>query len=161
MHRFIVKNISISTIQLSQTVLIQTIQFSVSTVSRLKQFYFKQFSFAEVRSSNIKTVLFQVIQLSISTLFSSIWPIERTLSGATTPGQSWPGSDGKEGVLHFPQSSSITGTSPSDYLAWYPGHSLKGEYYPSAVGVFYSPSRLGIVEDRVTCNDSFISTNSV
>ena len=40
-----------------------------------KQFYFKQFSLAyvhslnEVRSLNVKIVLFQVIQFSISTLF--------------------------------------------------------------------------------------------
>ena len=33
----------------------------------------------------------------------SIWPIERTLSGATTPGQSSPGSNGNEGALHIPQ----------------------------------------------------------
>ena len=54
--------------------------------------------------------------------FSSIWPIDRTLSGATTPGQSGPGSDGSEEVLHIPQ---IIGTSPSDYLVSYLGHSLK------------------------------------
>ena len=35
---------------------------------------------------------------------SSIWPIDRTLSGAISPGQSEPGSDGNEEVLHFPQS---------------------------------------------------------
>ena len=60
---------------------------------------------------NIKTVLFQANQFNISTLFSSIWPIDRTLSGATTLGQSGPGSDGNEGVLRIPQSSSIAGTS--------------------------------------------------
>ena len=48
------------------------------------------------------------------------------LSGATTPGQSGPGSDGNEGVLHIPQSSSIAGTSPSDCLVSYSGHSLGG-----------------------------------
>ena len=37
-----------------------------------------------------------------------------------------------------PQSFSITGTSPSDCLVSYLGHSMQG-----AVGVFYSPSRLG------------------
>ena len=31
----------------------------------------------------------------------SIWPIDWTLSGATTLGQSYPGSDGNEGVLHI------------------------------------------------------------
>ena len=35
-----------------------------------------------------KTVQFQTIQLSIGTQFSSIWPIDRTLLDATTPGQS-------------------------------------------------------------------------
>ena len=63
-----------------------------------------------------KTALFQTIQFSISTHFSSIWPINRALSGATTPGQSEPGSDGNEGVLCIPQISSISGTYPSDYL---------------------------------------------
>ena len=58
--------------------------------------------------------------------FSSIWPIDRILSGATTLGQSGPVSDGNEGVLCIPQSSSITGTSPSDCLVSYPGHSLGG-----------------------------------
>ena len=60
--------------------------------------------------------------------FSSIWPIDRavcenwthwsgsTLSGATSLAQSGPGSDDNEGVPHIPQSSSITGTSPSDCL---------------------------------------------
>ena len=46
-------------------------------------------------------------------------------------GESGPGSEGNEGVLRIPQSSSITGSSPSDCLVSYPGHSL-GESYPSA-----------------------------
>ena len=45
---------------------------------------------------------------------SYIWRIDRTLSGATTPGQSGPVSDGNEEVLGIIQSPSITGTSPSD-----------------------------------------------
>ena len=61
---------------------------------------------------------------------SSIWPIDRTLSGATTPSQSRPGKDGNKGTLHIPQSSSITETSPSDCLVSYPEHS--GKSYPSA-----------------------------
>ena len=51
-------------------------------------------------------------------------PLIGPLSGATTLGQSGPGSDGNEGVLRIPQSSSIAGTSPSDYLVSYPGHSF-------------------------------------
>ena len=45
---------------------------------------------------------------------SSIRPIAKTLSGAITPGQSGPGSDGIEEVLCVPQSSSITEDLPSD-----------------------------------------------
>ena len=81
-----------------------------------------------------KTVLFQAIQFSISTLFSSIWPTDRVLSGYTTPSQSGPRSDGNERVLRIPQSSTITGISPSDCLVSFPGHLLSvcGGSYPSA-----------------------------
>ena len=55
------------------------------------------------------------------------------LSGANTPGQSGPGSNGNEGVVRIPQISSITGTSPSHCLVSYPGHSLgKRGLTPSA-----------------------------
>ena len=73
-------------------------------------------------------VLFQTIQFSISVQFSCIWPIDRSLSGATILGQSGPGSDGNEGVLHIPQGFSITGVSPLDCLGSYPGHLLAGSY---------------------------------
>ena len=91
-----------------------------------------------------KTAPFQTIQFSMSRKFSSIWPIDRALSGATTPGQSWPGSDGNEGVLCIPQS--IIGTWPSDCLVSYPGYLLvRGllPLYRGTVGVFYIPSQLG------------------
>ena len=79
------------------------IQFSLNTQFKCqKQFYFKQFSlinkvkwlqvllwitnnsikhksFMHIQL-NVKTVLFQTIQFSISTQFSSIWPIDRILS---------------------------------------------------------------------------------
>ena len=77
------------------------------------------------RELYVKTVLFQTIQFSISTQFSSIWPIEKTLSGGTTPGQSGPQIDGTEEVHCIPQSSGITGTSPSDCLVSYTGCSLE------------------------------------
>ena len=54
---------------------------------------------------------------------SSIRPRDRTLSGATTLGQSGPGSNGNEWVLHIPQSSSIIEGSPSDCFTLYHGHS--------------------------------------
>ena len=106
-----------------------------------KQFYLKQFSLAWVQffvytQLNVKTVLFQTIQFSISSQFSSI------LSGTTTMGQSGPGRDGNKGVLHIPQSSSITEIAPSDCLE----HLLWGGVLPlyrEAVDVFYSSSWLG------------------
>ena len=51
---------------------------------------------------------------------SFIWPIDTTLSDATTPGQSGPGS--------IPQRSCIAGASPSDCLVSYPGHLLRESY---------------------------------
>ena len=63
----------------------------------------------------------------------------RTLTGATIPGQSRPGRD--EGVFHIPQSSSITGTSPSDCFVSYPGHSLGvggGSYLSTKKQLVYS-----------------------
>ena len=60
---------------------------------------------------------------------SSIWPIDRTLSSATTLGKNGLGSNRNEGVLHIPQISN-SGTSPSDCLMSYSGHAL-GESYSS------------------------------
>ena len=71
------------------------------------------------------TVLFKTIQFSISHLFAlgvNVKQIYRTLSGATSLGQSGLGTDGNEGVLCIPQSSSIIGAPPSDCLVSYPGH---------------------------------------
>ena len=96
--------------QRQKAVLFQTIQFSISTLFKCQ-----------------KTVPSQTIQFSTSTQFSSIWSIDRTLSG-----QSGPGSDGYKGVLNIPQSSSITGTSSSDCLVLYPGHSFGWGSCPSA-----------------------------
>ena len=36
-------------------------------------------------------------------LNSTIWPLDRTLSGATTAGWSGPGSNGNEEEFHIPQ----------------------------------------------------------
>ena len=91
-----------------------------------------------------QTVLYQAIQFSIITQFSSSWTIDRILSGATTSGQSGPGNYRNEEVLRIPQNISITGTSPSDFLVSYPLHSLVGlPLCKEAIGVFYSSSRLG------------------
>ena len=94
------------------------------------QFYFKQFTivFFVYTQLNVKTVLFQTIQFSISTQFCSIWPIYRTLSGAISPSQSGPGSDGNDRVLHILKSSSITWVSPADCFVSKPGHSPEGSH---------------------------------
>ena len=65
---------------------------------------------------------------------SSIWPIDRTLSGATTPGQSRPRSDGIERVFRIFQRL--------ECLESYPGQSLEEDTYTSAVGVFYIHSSI-------------------
>ena len=67
-----------------------------------------------------------------------IWSIDRTLSGATTPGQSGPGSDVNEGVLRIHHSSSIMGALPSDCLLTYPGHSLGETYFSAEMQSVYS-----------------------
>ena len=108
-----------------KTVQFQTILFSISAIFCL-------------HTVKYKTVLFQTIQLSINTQFKYqnfyfkqfSGPIYMTLSGATIPAKSAPGSDGNKWVLHISQSSSITGASLSDYLVSYPGH-LMGESYSS------------------------------
>ena len=66
----------------------QTIQFSISTQFQCQ-----------------KKVLFQPIQFLISIQFSSIWPIDKTLSGATTQGQRWPESDAIKGFSTFPEAA--------------------------------------------------------
>ena len=67
----------------------------------------------------------------ISNLFAhivcSIWPIDRTLSGATSEY----GSSGNEGVLLIPQISKA-GDLPSDCLMSYLQHSLGVGSYPSS-----------------------------
>ena len=81
---------------------------------------------------------------SLSLNACSIWPIDRTLLGATTPGQSGPGSDGNEGVLHIPQSSSITGASSSDCLMSYLRHLIREGLTPlQRCNVSYNRSQLG------------------
>ena len=56
---------------------------------------------------------------------------------AISPDQSEPGIDGNERVLHITQSSSVTGTSPSNCFVSYSGHPLS-----SAEKFVYSTSLL-------------------
>ena len=84
-------------------------------------------------------------------LFSSIWPIDKTLSGDTTPGQSWPGSDGNEGVLHISQSFSIFTIRLYSVLS----RTLFRRVFSfcwDAVGAFCSPSWLGWFKWKIKNN---------
>ena len=115
-----------------------------------------------MQSACQKSVLFQIIQFSISILFSSIWPIDRTLSGATTLSQSGPGSDSNKGVLCIPQSSTITRTSQSDCLVSYPEHLLERGVLPlcrETVGVFYNPSWLRNLLLVLKCFNEYTKRN--
>ena len=88
---------------------------------------------------------------------NSIRSIDWTLSGATTPGQSRPGSNGNERVLHIPQSFRIRAL-PSDALVSYPrhlsldalvsypGHSLVGSYPSAEMQSVYSTAPANWVE---------------
>ena len=71
-------------------------------------------------------------------LNNSIWPIDRTLSGATTLGQSEPGSNDNKEVLCIPQISNITWVSPSDCLVSYPRYLLDVSYLSSEMQSVYS-----------------------
>ena len=62
---------------------------------------------------------------------SSICPIDRTLSGFTIPGESGPGSNSNEEVLHITQASR-TAASLSDCLVSYLELSLRDRSYSSA-----------------------------
>ena len=75
---------------------------------------------------------------------SSIWPIDRALSDATTPGRSGPGNNGNVGVLPIHQSSK-TGVSPSNGFVLYQEIPCTGvlALCRDAVGVFYCLSWLG------------------
>ena len=103
----------------------------------------KLFLFQAIQFS--QTVLIQTIQFSISMQLVSIEPIDMALSSALNPGQSGPGSNGNEGMFHISQSSSITGTTPSDCLVSYQDTHWSGGgvllHCRGAFGVFHS--RLG------------------
>ena len=106
----------------TETELFESFQFSIST-----QFVFLLFVYTQL---NLKTVLFQANQCTMSTQFSSNKPIDRIQPGATTLEPSGPGSDGNEGVLRIPQSSSISEASPWDCLVSYPGTIVGGSLTP-------------------------------
>ena len=96
---------------------------------------------------NVKTVLFQAIQFSISTHFNSICSIDRILSGATIPGKNRPGAMAEKGYSAFPKAPTLMEPHHQNVLVSYTGHSLREEALllcRDAVGVFYIPSWMGL-----------------
>ena len=87
--------------------------------------------------------LTQIFLFNSDQLIAHCLNSQTVLSGATTPDQSGPGSNGSEGVHCIPLNSK-TGASPSDSLVSYLGYFLGG-VLPlcwDAVDVFYCSSQL-------------------
>ena len=78
--------------------------------------------------------------MSVITQLSSIWSIDRTLSGPTTPSQNRPGRDDNERVLCIPQISSITEASSSNSLMSFTGSSLSYHYAEMQSVYFAAPA---------------------
>ena len=93
---------------------------------------------------NYQTFLLIAVQFSITNFFtvlmsnSSSRPVDRILSGSTTPSQSGPESNSNEKVLYFPQSLNIRffNRISSTLVGWVL------PFCRDAISVFYSPSRL-------------------
>ena len=86
---------------------------------------------------------------------SSIWPIDRTLTGTTTSGQSEPESNDNEGVFHSPQSFRIV---VYHIVLCYIQDTRWVGVLPlcrDAVGIFYSLSRLSC--KQTSCSFQFKS----
>ena len=90
---------------------------------------------------------------------NSIWPIDRTSFRCYHSGPDWNREQWQLKVLHIPQNSSITGTSPSDFLVSYLANSLGVlTLFRDTVSVFYNPSRLGCLI-RCLLQSSLIQLN--
>ena len=107
---------------MSKTVPFRATQFNISTQFKckysliVKNISISNYSVLSNSSNSNNSVLHNYA-------VSSIKPIDMALSGANIWGQSKPGINDNEWVLHIPESSSMTGTSPSDCLVLYLGHS--------------------------------------
>ena len=99
-------------------------QFNLTSVTCLLTVEWSNSSFS---NNSILLKSFVCTELNVKSFYLTH---SRTLSGATTPGQTGPGSNGNEEVLCIPQRSSITEASPSDCLVSYPGHSSGGGLTP-------------------------------
>ena len=94
---------------------------------------------------NVKTVLYQTIQFSVSIQLSSISPIDRALSGAITSGPEWTWEWWQwRGTPHSPKSQHHWNLPIRLFSVIF--RTLVGGDLPlcrEAASVFYSPNRLG------------------
>ena len=132
---------------MSKTLLFQAILFSIKTVFCLQTVKCKNSSISNNSVENKYAVYMSNDSISNDSVQHKyrlvLFDPYSTRSGATTQSQSGPGSNGNKGALCIPQSSSITGASPSDCLVSYPRHSLGERVVPFcryAVDLFYSSS---------------------
>ena len=98
---------------------------SLKIKSNISHFFYTQL--------NVKSVLFQTVHFSISTQFKCQTVLFDPWIG---PCQVLPLQ--ARGVLRIPQTFSLTGTSPSDYLKSYPRHSLEKSYPSAEMSSVYS-----------------------
>ena len=120
---YVTIQLSVNTVLMSKIVLFEIIQLSINTQFKCKYGLSKTFLFQAIQFS-------QTVHFSISMLLVLVNPYIGSYQVLPLWGQSGPGSDGNEGVLRIPQSSSTAETSPSDCLVSYPGHSLGGGLTP-------------------------------
>ena len=72
-----------------------------------------------------------------------------------------PGSNSSEGLFRIPQSPSIIGTSPSDCLMSYLGHSLGGSYPSAEVQSVYSSAPADCTTQIYWINRTYLQNRSV
>ena len=72
-----------------------------------RRFYFRQFSLALAQSLSVKTILFQTIQFSVSTQFSSIYTIDMTYQPLSHRVRVDLGAMAIKGCSAFPKSSAL------------------------------------------------------
>ena len=134
-----------------QTVLFQTIQFSIEYSLIAENIFVSSYSVLSNGSHSsssvsyncifvhtqlhVKAVLLQTIQFSISTQFRSIWSIDQAQALRTRVD---PGALAMKGVLRVPQSSSIAVSSLSDRLVSYQRVSLGKSYSSAEMKLVYS-----------------------
>ena len=117
---------------MSKTMLLQTIQYSKSTVFCLHTVKCKNGSIWNNSVYPKDTIyLFLTQTLFNSTLIKCYHFLTQLLSSATTSGQCGPGNNGNKGVLCIRQGYSNTDVSPRNCTISYPGQ-LFWDSFPSA-----------------------------